>query len=81
MNIESSRSHALFTVTIECSERIGERNHITQGKLQLVDLAVCFLYFLHFPVLFTVSKARKFSRSLNYDCFIEHAAESNLCNS
>ncbi|KHN80046.1 Kinesin-like protein KIF3A [Toxocara canis] len=39
MNIESSRSHALFTVTVECSERIGGRNHLTQGKLQLVDLA------------------------------------------
>uniref|UniRef100_A0A915CGM7 Kinesin-like protein n=1 Tax=Parascaris univalens TaxID=6257 RepID=A0A915CGM7_PARUN len=39
MNIESSRSHALFTVTVECSERLGGRNHLTQGKLQLVDLA------------------------------------------
>ncbi|KAM3723106.1 Kinesin-like protein KIF3A [Dirofilaria immitis] len=35
MNIDSSRSHALFTVTIECSEKIGDRCHITQGKLQL----------------------------------------------
>ncbi|EJW87977.1 kinesin-II 85 kDa subunit [Wuchereria bancrofti] len=39
MNADSSRSHALFTVTIECSEKIGDRCHITQGKLQLVDLA------------------------------------------
>uniref|UniRef100_A0A915Q807 Kinesin-like protein n=1 Tax=Setaria digitata TaxID=48799 RepID=A0A915Q807_9BILA len=39
MNVDSSRSHALFTVTIECSEKIGDRCHITQGKLQLVDLA------------------------------------------
>uniref|UniRef100_A0A0R3RXP2 Kinesin-like protein n=1 Tax=Elaeophora elaphi TaxID=1147741 RepID=A0A0R3RXP2_9BILA len=39
MNMDSSRSHALFTVTIECSEKIGDRCHITQGKLQLVDLA------------------------------------------
>ncbi|KAL4002681.1 Kinesin motor domain family protein [Acanthocheilonema viteae] len=39
MNIDSSRSHALFTITIECSEKIGDRCHITQGKLQLVDLA------------------------------------------
>ncbi|VIO92555.1 kinesin-like protein KIF3A, putative [Brugia malayi] len=39
MNVDSSRSHALFTITIECSEKIGDRCHITQGKLQLVDLA------------------------------------------
>ncbi|CAD6198252.1 unnamed protein product [Caenorhabditis auriculariae] len=35
MNIESSRSHAMFTVTIEsCKNEL-----VTQGKLQLVDLA------------------------------------------
>lgn len=46
MNADSSRSHALFTVMIECSEKIGDHCHITQGKLQLVDLAVSFiLYF------------------------------------
>uniref|UniRef100_A0A915D0Q4 Kinesin-like protein n=1 Tax=Ditylenchus dipsaci TaxID=166011 RepID=A0A915D0Q4_9BILA len=39
MNEKSSRSHALFTVTIECSEGSGERQHLTQGKLHLVDLA------------------------------------------
>ncbi|GMR42327.1 hypothetical protein PMAYCL1PPCAC_12522, partial [Pristionchus mayeri] len=36
MNVESSRSHAIFTVTIESSKDGG---HVTQGKLQLVDLA------------------------------------------
>ncbi|GMT19509.1 hypothetical protein PFISCL1PPCAC_10806 [Pristionchus fissidentatus] len=36
MNVESSRSHAIFTVTIESSRDGG---HVTQGKLQLVDLA------------------------------------------
>ncbi|CAB3402209.1 unnamed protein product [Caenorhabditis bovis] len=35
MNIESSRSHAMFTVTIESSKG----GLVTQGKLQLVDLA------------------------------------------
>ncbi|PAV65692.1 hypothetical protein WR25_17211 [Diploscapter pachys] len=35
MNVESSRSHAMFTVTIESSKD----GHVTQGKLQLVDLA------------------------------------------
>lgn len=43
MNERSSRSHALFTVTIECSENIGGRKHLTQGKLHLVDLAVNFI--------------------------------------
>ncbi|KAI6240085.1 Kinesin-like protein [Aphelenchoides fujianensis] len=39
MNEQSSRSHALFTVTIECSEKINNHQHLTQGKLHLVDLA------------------------------------------
>lgn len=50
MNIESSRSHALFTVTIECSEKIEGRDHLTQGKLQLVDLAVSCCFFSTFGV-------------------------------
>lgn len=42
MNLHSSRSHAIFTVTIECSEKgpDGEQ-HVRVGKLHLVDLAVC----------------------------------------
>uniref|UniRef100_A0A1I7ZH11 Kinesin-like protein n=2 Tax=Steinernema glaseri TaxID=37863 RepID=A0A1I7ZH11_9BILA len=39
MNAKSSRSHAMFTVTIECSEESDGRKHLTQGKLHLVDLA------------------------------------------
>uniref|UniRef100_A0AC35TTY8 Kinesin-like protein n=1 Tax=Rhabditophanes sp. KR3021 TaxID=114890 RepID=A0AC35TTY8_9BILA len=39
MNEHSSRSHALFTITIESSEIIGGNQHIVQGKLHLVDLA------------------------------------------
>ncbi|MFH4975436.1 hypothetical protein AB6A40_002145 [Gnathostoma spinigerum] len=39
MNEKSSRSHAVFTITIECSETVGGYQHLTQGKLQLVDLA------------------------------------------
>ncbi|CAD5215506.1 unnamed protein product [Bursaphelenchus okinawaensis] len=39
MNQQSSRSHALFTVTIECSNNINGHQHLTQGKLHLVDLA------------------------------------------
>ncbi|CAG5116214.1 unnamed protein product, partial [Candidula unifasciata] len=40
MNEHSSRSHAIFIVTIECSEE-GEdgENHIRVGKLNMVDLA------------------------------------------
>ena len=44
MNITSSRSHAIFTITIENSE-IGRdgKQHIKMGKLHLVDLAVSIL--------------------------------------
>lgn len=40
MNEHSSRSHAIFVITVECSE-LGEdgENHIRVGKLNLVDLA------------------------------------------
>ncbi|XP_052801351.1 kinesin-II 95 kDa subunit-like [Mya arenaria] len=40
MNEHSSRSHAIFIITIECSEE-GEdgENHIRVGRLNLVDLA------------------------------------------
>lgn len=40
MNLESSRSHAIFSITIESSEMDdnGEQ-HVKMGKLQLVDLA------------------------------------------
>lgn len=40
MNLESSRSHAIFSITIESSEtdELGEQ-HVKMGKLQLVDLA------------------------------------------
>ncbi|VEL39176.1 unnamed protein product [Protopolystoma xenopodis] len=40
MNEHSSRSHAIYTVTIECSEQNSESKPlIRQGKLHLVDLA------------------------------------------
>lgn len=40
MNVESSRSHAIFTVTVECSTEEGGRQTLRMGKLNLVDLAV-----------------------------------------
>ncbi|XP_064481967.1 kinesin-like protein KIF3A isoform X2 [Ornithodoros turicata] len=40
MNAHSSRSHAIFSITVECSERGGDgRQHVHVGKLHLVDLA------------------------------------------
>ncbi|KAJ8275328.1 hypothetical protein COCON_G00099530 [Conger conger] len=40
MNEHSSRSHAIFVITVECSEMGPDRqNHIRVGKLNLVDLA------------------------------------------
>lgn len=40
MNEHSSRSHAIFVITVECSELgVDGDNHIRMGKLNLVDLA------------------------------------------
>ncbi|XP_059094614.1 kinesin-like protein KIF3A [Tigriopus californicus] len=40
MNAHSSRSHAIFTITIECSEKGQDgQQHFRVGKLHLVDLA------------------------------------------
>ncbi|GAB1297261.1 Kinesin-like protein KIF3C [Apodemus speciosus] len=40
MNEVSSRSHAIFVITVECSERGSDgQDHIRVGKLNLVDLA------------------------------------------
>ncbi|XP_017042594.1 kinesin-like protein KIF3A [Drosophila ficusphila] len=40
MNQESSRSHAIFSITVERSELAeGGAQHVRMGKLQLVDLA------------------------------------------
>jgi kinesin family member 3A len=41
MNAHSSRSHAIFTVTIECSDKGPDgKQRLRVGKLHLVDLAV-----------------------------------------
>ena len=43
MNEHSSRSHAIFAITVECSEIDTEgESHIRVGKLNLVDLAGTF---------------------------------------
>ncbi|KAF6773134.1 hypothetical protein AHF37_07054, partial [Paragonimus kellicotti] len=41
MNEHSSRSHAIYTITLECSENAGQgKTLLRQGKLHLVDLAI-----------------------------------------
>ncbi|XP_013146573.1 PREDICTED: kinesin-like protein KIF3A isoform X2 [Papilio polytes] len=40
MNIESSRSHAIFSITVESSKKGSDgKTHVKMGKLHLVDLA------------------------------------------
>lgn len=40
MNVHSSRSHAIFSITVEsCEEGVDKKEHIRAGKLHLVDLA------------------------------------------
>lgn len=40
MNAQSSRSHAIFTITVEMSESDSDgQEHIRVGKLNMVDLA------------------------------------------
>lgn len=41
MNEESSRSHSIFTIVIECNEKDSEgKDHFRIGKLNLVDLVI-----------------------------------------
>jgi len=41
MNAHSSRSHAIFTVTVECSDKGPDgKQRVRVGKLHLTDLAV-----------------------------------------
>jgi kinesin family protein 3/17 len=39
MNADSSRSHSIFSITVETSEIIEGESRIRVGKLNLVDLA------------------------------------------
>jgi hypothetical protein len=42
MNATSSRSHAVFTITVETGETAKDgKQHIRVGKLNLIDLAGC----------------------------------------
>jgi len=40
MNAESSRSHSIYSITIESSTAGGSEQHVRVGRLHLVDLAV-----------------------------------------
>lgn len=39
MNAESSRSHSIFTITVETLTKIDGQNHVKKARLNLVDLA------------------------------------------
>ena len=39
MNAESSRSHSVFSIVVECCSNDGQKERIRVGKLNLVDLA------------------------------------------
>lgn len=39
MNADSSRSHSIFTITLEMMATTGDSDSIRSGKLNLVDLA------------------------------------------
>ena len=39
MNVDSSRSHSIFTIDIEMMEYIGGESKLKAGRLNLVDLA------------------------------------------
>lgn len=52
MNEHSSRSHAIFTITIERSEKgIDGQQHVRMGKLHMVDLAVSLTLLLSLSVI------------------------------
>ena len=66
MNAHSSRSHAIFTVTIECSDKGPDgKQRVRVGKLHLVDLAVRFLHVLVMNLVLILRLVSKLSETLN----------------
>ena len=66
MNAHSSRSHAIFTVTIECSDKGPDgKQRVRVGKLHLVDLAVRFLHVLVMNLVLILRVVSKLSETLN----------------
>ena len=39
MNVDSSRSHSIFSIDLEMMERASEEGKVRAGRLNLVDLA------------------------------------------
>lgn len=61
MNTESSRSHAIFSITVESSKRGADgKMHVKMGKLHLVDLAVR----LQMLLLITTKNRQEFVQAL-----------------
>ena len=66
MNAHSSRSHAIFTVTIECSDKGPDgKQRVRVGKLHLVDLAVRFLHVLVMNLVLILRVVSKLSETLD----------------
>ncbi|PNJ80157.1 KIF3A isoform 4 [Pongo abelii] len=66
MNEHSSRSHAIFTITIECSEKgIDGNMHVRMGKLHLVDLACANIGPADYNYDETISTLRYANRAKN----------------
>ena len=58
MNEHSSRSHAIFTITIERSEKgIDGQQHVRMGKLHMVDLAVSLTFLLSLNVMLNMTSS------------------------
>lgn len=67
MNSESSRSHAIFSITIETSRPdVTGEYHVKVGRLRLVDLAVSLLFIIvHINMVINVLLILFIKRVLN----------------
>ena len=60
MNLHSSRSHAIFTVAVECSEKgIDGQNHFVVGRLNLVIVYSSFLLYFELQCGLSWNKKRE----------------------
>ena len=76
MNSESSRSHLIFSLIIECTDL--QTQVVTRGKLSFVDLAVRKRGGLTLPPLMTPVRST-FSAQLNPSPLSCSQAKSSLC--
>lgn len=57
MNETSSRSHAIYSIAVECSELYPDgKHHVRVGKLHLVDLAVRRISFAFISTIHCTSR-------------------------